>query len=142
MHIYEVNIKWTGSRKGTLSSPDLSQEIEVAAPPDFLSGIEGLWSPEHLLVASINSCLMTTFLSIAENSNLEFQSFESQATCKIEKLGGKYHLTQILLKPKLVIASSQNLDKAMKILEISEKACLVSSAIKINVRLQPEIIVV
>jgi organic hydroperoxide reductase OsmC/OhrA len=37
------------------------------------------------LWAQINSCFMTTFLAIAENSKLEFVHFDSKATGKLEK---------------------------------------------------------
>ena len=74
-HLYNVNISWKSERKGILSSPELVSQIEVATPPQFPKGIEGIWSPEHLLVAAINSCLMTTFLAIAENSKLDFENF-------------------------------------------------------------------
>lgn len=141
MFNYEVNLKWIENRKGTLSSPILPQKIDVATPPDFPKGMEGIWSPEHLFVASINSCLMTTFLSIAENSKFDFISFESNSTCIVDKVEGKYSITEIILKPKLIISSLQKPEKAIHILEMSEKACLISNVIKINIRLEPEIIV-
>lgn len=79
VHYYDVNLKWDSDRKGTMNSPVLTTSIEVATPPEFAKGMPGIWSPEHLLVAAVNSCLMTTFLAIAENSKLEFLSFESAA---------------------------------------------------------------
>jgi organic hydroperoxide reductase OsmC/OhrA len=74
MYNYEVNLSWTENRKGIVSSPVLEKTTEVATPPEFPKGMEGIWSPEHLFVAAIESCLMTTFLSVAENSKLEFTS--------------------------------------------------------------------
>jgi len=53
-------------------SSELDESLDVATPPQFPKGIERVWSPEHLFTAAVNSCLMTTFLSIAENSKLEF----------------------------------------------------------------------
>jgi len=141
MQTYEVNLKWTGRRKGILNSPFLPQNIEVATPPDFPKGMEEIWSPEHLFVAAINSCLMSTFLTIAENSKLEFASFESKCYCNVDIVDGKYTITEIVLKPKIVIPYSQKPDRAKHILEMSEKACIVSSAIKATIRLEPEIIV-
>lgn len=65
--------------------------------------MEGIWSPEHLFVAAIESCLMTTFLAVAENSKLEFVSFSSHATGKLDKVDGKFMMTEVLLRPTLVI---------------------------------------
>ncbi|MFV5701992.1 OsmC family protein [Flavobacterium sp. XS2P12] len=141
MYTYEVNLKWKGKRKGLLSSPVLPQNIEVATPPEFPKGIEEIWSPEHLFIASINSCLLTTFLSIAENSKLQFISFDSKSICNVDMIDGKYTITEIILQPKLVIPYSQKPERARHILEMSEKACIISGAIKANIRLEPEIII-
>ncbi len=35
MHEYEVDLRWNSERKGTLSSPVLPMQIEVATPPEF-----------------------------------------------------------------------------------------------------------
>lgn len=75
-HSYEVNLHWDSERKGTLSSPVLPTKIEVATPPDFPKGMKDIWSPEHLFVGAVNSCLMATFLAVAENSKFGFISFE------------------------------------------------------------------
>lgn len=42
-------------------------EIQVWASPEFKRH-EGNWSPEDLLVASVEVCTMTTFLAFAERS--------------------------------------------------------------------------
>lgn len=141
MHTYEVNLKWTGKTKGILSSTILPKEIEVATPPEYHKGMEGYWSPEHLLIASINSCLMSTFLTIAENSKLHFLSYESKSICTVELIKEKYILTEIVLKPKVVIPYSQKPERAKHILEMSKNVCLISNAIKTPIRLDPEIIV-
>lgn len=140
IHQYQVDLKWNTDRKGTISSPILPNQIEVATPPEFPKGVAGIWSPEHLFIASANSCLMTTFLAIAENSKIEFISFECSAVGTLDKVDSKYAITEITLKPKLVIPNTQNIDKAKRILEMSEKACLISNSIKSILILEPEII--
>jgi len=139
MHQYEVNLLWNNDTKGTLSSPVLPNNIEVATPPDFPKGMEGIWSPEHLFVASINACLMATFLAITDNSKLEFISFQSNAIGKVEKVDGKYTVTEITIKPILVIPSSESEEKMKRIFEMSEKACAISNSIKSKIILLPVI---
>lgn len=134
MQTYEINLKWTGKRKGVLSSPALTQSIEVATPPDFPKGMEGIWSPEHLFIAPINSFVLSTFLAIAENSKLEFTSFESKSTCIVDFANGKYTVTEIILKPKIVIPFSQKPDRAKHVLEMSESSCLISNVVKAPIR--------
>lgn len=144
-HYYNVDINWEKSRKGILCSPELNKKngicIEVATPPEFPKGIEGIWSPEHLFVAAVSSCLMTTFLAIAENSSLEFTSFSCMAKGKLEKIEGKLMMSEILLKPTVVIQNMMYTDKATRILKKAENACLITHSIKSKVTMEINILV-
>lgn len=139
VHHYEVRLNWESERKGLMSSPVLHSNIEVATPPEFPSGMPGIWSPEHLLVASVNSCLMTTFLAIAENSKFDFVDFESRADGKLEKVDGKFMISEIVLAPVLTISKDRDREKALRLLQKSEAACLISNSIKSTIVFQPEI---
>ena len=132
-HYYNVNLSWIADRKGKMVSPELNDTIEVATPPQFPNGIEGIWSPEHLLTAAVVSCFMTTFLSIAENSKLEFTSFDCPAKGKLEQVDGKFLMTEILMEPTLVITKESDKERAERILQKSEAACLISNSIKSKV---------
>ena len=134
-----MKLNWESERKGLMSSPVLNENIEVATPPEFPKGIPGIWSPEHLLVAAVNSCLMTTFLAIAENSNFQFINFESNATGKLEKKEGKLMISEILLAPVLTISKETDREKALRILQKAEAACLISNSVKSTILMQAEI---
>ncbi|MBS1917708.1 MAG: OsmC family protein [Bacteroidetes bacterium] len=138
-HFYEVNVSWEQGRKGLMSSPVLNEHIEVATPPEFSNGIPGIWSPEHLLVAAVNSCLMTTFLAIAENSKFNFSDFQCHANGKLEKVDNKYMISEIVLHPVVTIREESEKEKAERILQKAEAACLISNSVKSKVVMQPEI---
>ncbi|MBI2729196.1 MAG: OsmC family protein [Sphingobacteriales bacterium] len=139
VHHYEVKVNWEADRKGLMTSPVLNENIEVATPPEFPKGMPGIWSPEHLLVAAVNSCLMTTFLAIAENSKFEFANFESNADGKLEKVEGKFMISEIELKPVVTIKKEEDREKALRILDKSEAACLISNSVKSKIGFKPEI---
>lgn len=137
-HLYEVEVEWHKEREGELKSVGLAN-LKVSSPPEF-KGVEGVWTPEHLFVASVNSCFMLTFLAIAETSKLAFQSFNSQAQGKLEKLPGLgYQITEITLKVKLVVNEQVDLERASRILEKAEKNCFISNSIKTTVKLEREV---
>ena len=140
-HEYQVDLTWKEDRKGEVSSPELTDTIETATPPDFPKGMPNIWSPEHFLVAAVESCLMSTFLAIAENSKLEFISFKSTAIRKLDKVEGKFQMTEIILKPVLEITDENNTERAKRIIEKSEKACLISNSIKTKITLETEIVI-
>jgi organic hydroperoxide reductase OsmC/OhrA len=144
-HIYHVQVEWNKDRKGTMCSPELNAPalgggcLEVATPPEFPKGIAGIWSPEHLFTASVASCLMTTFLAIAENSKLEFILFKCDAEGKLAQIEGKYLMTEVVLKPLVTIANEKDRERAERVLQKSEAACLISNSIKSNVIMVPTI---
>ena len=136
-HNYEVDVNWIQDRVGILYSPELNDEMQVATPPQFPKGIEKVWSPEHLFTAAINSCLMTTFLSIAESSKLEFTKFSCKASGKLEMVEGRYIMSEVTLTPSLTITNEDDHDKAMRILNKSEAACLISNSVKSKIIFNP-----
>ena len=137
-YFYTTEVEWTGERHGDLRAPVLPN-LQVDAPPEF-KGHEGAWTPEHLFVASVNSCFMTTFLAIAENSKLEFVSFSADAKGKLEKLEGQgFIMTEVILRPKLHVSHARDVERASRILEKAEKHCLISNSIKAETKLESEI---
>ena len=139
-HIYNVSIAWSNDRKGMMCSPDLNIGnaasggcIEVATPPEFPKGIPGIWSPEHLFTAAVSSCLMTTFLAIAENSKLDFVSFRCGSKGKLENVNGKFLMTEVILEPVVTVKEEKEREKALKVLQKAELNCLISNSIKAKV---------
>jgi organic hydroperoxide reductase OsmC/OhrA len=147
-HEYNVNIAWTQDRKGMMCSPELHKStssemncIEVATPPQFSSGMPNIWSPEHLFTAAVSSCLMTTFLAISEYSKFEFIAFKCGSKGILDKVDGKFVMTEVLLFPEVFISDETQRDKALRILEKSEKACLISNSITSKVTMESKITV-
>ncbi len=142
-HIYNVEITWSKDRKGMMCSPELNEVtnpsgcIEVATSPEFPKGIPGIWSPEHLFTAAVSSCLMTTFLSIAENSKLDFVSFKCSSKGKLEKVDGKFMMTEVLLEPVVVVRNESDTERALKVLQKSELNCLISNSVRSKVVMNP-----
>jgi organic hydroperoxide reductase OsmC/OhrA len=139
-HEYRTLLRWEGQRKGILGSPGLP-ELAVATPPEFPGGHPGVWSPEHLFVASVEVCIMTTFLAIAENSKLEFRSYASSAVGILEKTESGFRITQITVRPRVAVAEAGLRDRVLRVMEKSERACLISNSMKATVRLETEIVV-
>src|SRR5204863_6522056 len=54
-HFYDTEVGWMGARRGYLRSSADLPVLELASPPEF-QGHEHTWTPEHLFVASVNSC--------------------------------------------------------------------------------------
>jgi len=136
---YEAQVEWTERRAGYVNVDGLP-EITVSAPPEF-GGDRGAWTPEHLLVAATASCLMTTFLAIAELSRMPVASFACHASARLEKIPGEgYRFTEITLTPEIGIAA-EDAEKARKVLSKAEQSCFISRSLRATVQVEPRFVV-
>ena len=98
-----------------------------------------MWSPEHLFVASLNTCFMLTFRDRGK-FQAALVSFSSTAKGKLEKVpGSSYQITEIVVKPTVVIASANDLGRMLRILEKAKANCFVSNSIKCVIKIEPEV---
>ena len=134
VHNYRTSVKWTGQKMGTASVPG-KPDVQVATPPEF-KGHEGIWSPEDLFVASINVCVMTTFLAFAERAGLSFTGYECEADGRLEMVDGKFQMTAVTLRPTVTLAPGEDVAKAKEILDRAEAACLISNSVKSKVAVE------
>lgn len=132
---YEVDLAWKGERTGILEGACLPH-LEVSAPPEF-AGQPGKWTPEQLLVGATASCLMTTFLAIAEFSDITVNFFRVQAKGKLEKITGEgYRFTEIHLEPEIGVFPD-DVEKARRSLAKAEKSCFISNSVRATVHVEP-----
>jgi peroxiredoxin-like protein len=138
-HSYEVQLVGSADGYATVSAAGMP-ELQTAPPLDF-DGPGDAWSPEHLLLAAVETCFLFTLRSVARASKLEFLSLELSGNGKVDRRDGATRFTEIVLRPRLRLAAGADKDRALRILEKSEKACLVSASLSTPVRLEPEVLV-
>ncbi len=136
---YKVSAHWTMHKRGIVEAESIPRTINFAAPPEF-GGEPGLWTPEHLLLASVSTCFTATFRAIAEFSKLEFGGLELNAEGEVAKQEGGLRFTRILLKPVLTIHDEKDRERAGRLLEKAERVCLVSRSLACTIVLEPKII--
>ena len=136
-YTYRTSVRWSEQKRGVMSSAG-KPDIQVATPPEF-KGHEGIWSPEDLFVASVNVCVMSTFLAFAERAGVAFTAYESEAEGVLELVDGKFQVTTIVVKPRLSLKSGEDVGKARELLAKAEANCLVSNSIKSKVTLEATI---
>jgi peroxiredoxin-like protein len=135
---YEVKMEWTGRRTGRAEAAGLPP-LEISAPPEF-SGDDGIWTPEHLLVAATGSCLMATFLAIASLSKLEVLAYRMKSYGRLEKIPGEgYRFTEITLAPEIEVPA-EDVERAEKALAKAEKGCFITNSLRTTVAVDARII--
>lgn len=130
---YPVSILWERDQLGLASSEDGLPQLRVSAPPAF-GGPGGIWSPEHLFVLAAASCWMTTFIAVAKASKLEYGAIECAAMGTLEKGEDKrFWISKIVLRPRVEIPSEDARERAGRVVEKAERACLISNSMRSEV---------
>jgi organic hydroperoxide reductase OsmC/OhrA len=133
---YKNELVWKSGRRGLMSSPG-KPEIQVGSPPEFRGG-PGVWTPEDMFVGALNACLMLTFLAFADRKGLGLVAYETSAEGSLEHVEGRYRITEVAVRPSVVVKSEVDLEAAREIMHMVEENCFISNSITARVKLEPE----
>jgi len=137
MDTYEATVTWRGGKEGDVRT-DGKPGIKVATPPGF-GGPGGVWSPEELLVAAVQSCLMTTFLYFVELLGIRLVSYGSNGTGTMEKTPDGLRFTAMDVAIVAKVESESDYQKALGLKMKLEKYCPVSTSLNFGVMLGLEV---
>jgi organic hydroperoxide reductase OsmC/OhrA len=95
--------------------------------------------PEEAFVASLSSCHMLFFLSLAAKQGLVVDSYEDAAVGVMAKNeAGRMAMTVVTLRPKVVFVGRQPSPQELHELHHrSHEECFIASSVKTDVRCQP-----
>ncbi len=130
----------TALKAGEVSgTPDLPA-LSFSAPPEF-KGRDGVWTPEHFFTAAIATCFVTTFDAIAEFSKFSFEGLRVSTEGVLEKTETGYRFTTVYVRPQLTINNEADRERALRLLEKAERACLISKSVSSAIVLQPQVVI-
>jgi peroxiredoxin-like protein len=139
-YTYRLTTQLNTHKHGIVEAESMPLSIQFAAPPEF-GGEPGFWTPEHLLIAAVSTCYAATFRAVAEFSKLEFGALEVPIEGKMEKLESGLQFTRMVLRPTLTIHREQDRERASRLLEKAERACLIARSLACTIVLEPKIVV-
>ena len=137
---YRTGITWVGQRAGITHSGE-KLPFRTASPPEF-KGEEGVWSPEDLFVAALNSCQLMTFVSLVMKLGLPVASYESEAEGLLEFVEDGYRFTRVVIRPRVVVSDPDAVDGVRKALDDAHHACFVARSVSSEVILEASVEVV
>jgi organic hydroperoxide reductase OsmC/OhrA len=98
------------------------------------------FDPEEAFVASLSSCHMLTFLSMAAMKQFTVDSYVDEAIGTLAKNAkGKLAMVDVVLRPKVVF-SGANLPNPADINQLHDRAheeCFIANSVTTNVRCEP-----
>ena len=135
---FATSLDWLEGRTGLVSESGGSEPLRVGPPPEF-RGEPGFWSPEHLLLAAVDSCLMVTFAGMAAKHDLAIISYRSSIDGLLEFSDGTLRFTEIVLKPEIGIKEESAATLARELISKAHDACLIANSLSARVTVEPQI---
>jgi organic hydroperoxide reductase OsmC/OhrA len=126
-------LHWKEGPTGTLSAAP-RPPIVVGKPPQF-DGSDAWWSPEHLLLASAASCLMATYLMLAERHRVKVRGYRCDASGELDRTPEGFRFVSVRLAVSVEAAAGEQ-SKAEQLLETAKKHCLIANSLKAAITLE------
>ena len=110
-----------------------------SAPPKEFDGPGNQWSPEGLLTAAVADCFVLSFRAIAAASKYAWVSLEARTEGTLDRIDGKMRFTRFDTHAKLHVPEGADVERAKKLLEKAELACLVANSLSSERHLTSEV---
>jgi organic hydroperoxide reductase OsmC/OhrA len=146
---YYASVKWTRGEdepyidnkysRGHIWEFDGGVSVPASSSPHVVPlpySVEASVDPEEAFVASLSSCHMLFFLSIAAKRRYVVESYTDDAIGIMEKdQSGKMSMTKVTLRPKVVFAGDRNpsREELEKMHQLSHEQCFIANSVKTEV---------
>jgi organic hydroperoxide reductase OsmC/OhrA len=115
--------------------------VIASAPPIEFGGPGDAWSPESLLVAATADCFVLTFRAVARASKLEWSSLQCSAVGTLDRIEKVTCFVGMRIEADLRLPAGGNAETGKRLLEKTEKTCLVSNSLDLAVALEARVTV-
>lgn len=133
---FKTTAYWVLARRGIVSADGVPQAIEFASPAEF-GGEREMWTPEHFFLSSVATCYVSTFRALAEYNKFDTVALDVTAEGTLEKEPGGYRFIEVRVKPILTIVNEEDRERGFKLLDKTEKSCLINRSLSCRVVLDP-----
>jgi organic hydroperoxide reductase OsmC/OhrA len=134
---YHTTTEWAGGKAGMLGASG-KPSFRVASPPEF-RGEPNVWTPEDLLVAAVETCLLMTFTSIAQRRELPVEAYYSEASGLLEQVDGKYRFTRVVVKPTIIVKQVESTEAVLAAIRDAHRDCLIANSLSGEILVEPDI---
>lgn len=143
-HTYNARIDWTGAARGPakdyktysrefVASITGKPTLTGSSDPAFV-GDPALHNPEDLLVVSLSSCHMLSYLALCANSGVVVTAYSDDAVGTMDQVDKQFKVTDVLLRPRVTIAAGSDPAKAERLHQRAHDICFIARSVNFPVR--------
>ena len=141
-HIFKTQLNWT-SKNQTESKRFYSKthQIKIEGKPTLnisaakaFKGDPELYNPEDLLLSSLVSCHMMSYLYVCSQNGIEVLEYSDHAEGILEvNPNGSGRFTEVRLNPKVKIANSDKIESALELHTKANQLCFIANSCNFRV---------
>jgi len=147
-HNYSLTIKWTGNRgtgtsdyraydRNHIIQSELKDDIDGSSDPAF-RGDKTRYNPEDLLVASLSSCHMLSYLHLCAVGGVVVTDYVDNASGRmVETHDGGGHFVEVTLKPVVTVKDTSMIAKANELHHKAGELCFIARSVNFPVNHEP-----
>lgn len=125
-----------GKEKSWTLKTDEGLQTQMTVPTEF-GGDNKNPSPEDLFSASLQTCLIATFKSIAERKNLNYREIICEANLELDR-GEDSRPVMKKGEIELEVEGIEDIEKAEKVSKATEKNCFIHNSVKTDLKIEFE----
>jgi organic hydroperoxide reductase OsmC/OhrA len=110
----------------------------VVGPPPELGGSDAWWSPEHLLVSALATCMTATFAAAAARAHVPLGAYRCRAKGVLDRFEGKVAFTEMLLAVDVTVVAD-DVERTRRLLEEAKARCFVANTLRCPVTLLADV---
>lgn len=136
-HIFKATLNWT-SKKEDSSSKIYSKthQIQIEGKPildisaaKVFKGDPTLYNPEDLLLSSLVSCHMMSYLYVCSQNGIEVLEYSDNAEATLEvNPDGSGRFIEAKLYPKVKISNSDKIELALELHQKANELCFIANS--------------
>ena len=148
-HHFAARLVWTGAAAGPTKTYDgyaRAWRIEVEGKPPLegssdpvFRGDGARYNPEDLLVVSLTTCHMLSYLALCARAGIEVAAYEDEASGTMAIKDGRMRFVEVVLTPKVVIAAG-DLERAQELHARAHAECFIANSVNFPVRNRPTVV--
>lgn len=145
-HHYETSLRWSGStglgwdhyrREHVAVAPPAEQAVALTTGES--KGDPGVLNPEQLLVMAASSCQMLVFLHLAAKARIDVVAYEDDAGGLMAEDAQPVRITEIALRPRIVVAGEVNEERVRKLVDTAHQHCFIANSLNSKMTIEPTI---
>ena len=138
-HLFKAQINWTSSENQEPSKRKFyskSHQIKIEGKPVLnvsaakaFKGDPELYNPEDLLLSSLVSCHMMSYLYVCSQNGIEVLEYSDNAEATLEvSPDGSGRFVEVRLKPNVKIANADKMDLAIELHTKANQLCFIANS--------------